>query len=440
MLRYGNQGLFYQVCAQSAGFVVQSALGVVPVKPITSIPLCNQIYLTGCVFIGMLWLASCQINGFGVASTADAMDPITLSPTPTEAYLLVTPVPTVRFSALPTSVGYSPQSLPENINPLTGLPVNDPNLLDRRPMAVKVTNFPRYARPQFGLTRADVVFEYYIEDYLTRFTAVYYGNDVEQVGPVRSGRFFDEHILRMYHSYLIFKGADKRVFEYWKESPDLHPFLIVAGSGTCPWYCVVSTGHDSYNSYFFNTRLFQGYLERTDKDNTRQNLRASYFFSEPAFSSRRGERIYTRFSPDSYNYWDYNAELGYYRRYQEVESARDGVPETYAPLMDALTDEQVTAENIIVLFASYTFADIWQEEDEVFHVELNGSGQAFLFREGDMFEALWHRTDRDQPLLLTDLSGDPLPLKPGRTFYEVIGSSSIYTQEQTVWNFQHNIP
>lgn len=395
------------------------------------------------LFFGLACLScfsACRSSGFDAAPTLAATEPVVPSAVPTDAYLLVTPVPTSAFSVLPTAVGYSPESLPEDVNPLTGLTVSDTSLLERRPVAVKVTNFPRYARPQYGLSRADVVFEYFIEDYMTRFTAIFYGSDAEQIGPVRSGRFFDEHILRMYHAYLIFKGADKRVFDTWREAPDLKPFLVVAGSGTCPWYCVMDTGHDEYNSFFFNSSLFQGYLERTGKDNTRQDIRASYFYSAPAASSQRAERIFTRFSRVSYNFWQYDAGLGKYLRFQEVEDISDIQPETYAQFVDALTSEQVSADNIVVIYASYTFADIWQEEDEVFHVELTGSGRAFLFRDGLAYEALWSRPDLDQPLLITDLIGEPLPLKPGRTFYEVIGMTSASKQDGTDWNFQHSIP
>jgi hypothetical protein len=89
------------------------------------------------------------------------------------------------------------------LNPLTGLPAADPALLDRRPLAIKISNYPRDIRPQYGLNEADVVFEYYIEWGYTRFIGIFYGNDATQIGPVRSGRYFDEHITRMYQAYYV---------------------------------------------------------------------------------------------------------------------------------------------------------------------------------------------------------------------------------------------
>ena len=40
----------------------------------------------------------------------------------------------------------------EGVNPLTGLKVDDPSKLERRPVAVKINNYPRSNRPQWGLS------------------------------------------------------------------------------------------------------------------------------------------------------------------------------------------------------------------------------------------------------------------------------------------------
>ena len=103
-------------------------------------------------------------------------------------------------------------------------------------MVIKVANSPDYVRPQSGLSLADVVYEYYIEWGDTRFIAVMYGNNSPMVGPVRSGRYFDEHIARMYNAFLMFKFADPREYSYLQNST-LNEFLVsVPGNGPCPPY------------------------------------------------------------------------------------------------------------------------------------------------------------------------------------------------------------
>jgi len=122
----------------------------------------------------------------------------------------------------PATVTISPQETaltPLPINPLTGLEVKDAQLLERRPVAVKVSNDPRPMRPQWGLTLADIVYEYYTEWGKTRFIAIFYGNNSPMVAPIRSARFFDENIIQMYKAIMAYVGADERVLTRFKKKP-----------------------------------------------------------------------------------------------------------------------------------------------------------------------------------------------------------------------------
>ncbi|MCP4140762.1 MAG: DUF3048 domain-containing protein [Chloroflexi bacterium] len=348
--------------------------------------------------------------------------------------------PTALPAALPTLENISPYSIPEGINPLTGQYPSSTALLERRPIASKIALFPRYIRPMSGLTLSDVVFEYYIEAGLTRFVAVFYGNDANQVGPVRSGRFFDEHIARMYQSYLIFKYADPRVYDYLK-STNIREFLVVPGSTACPPFLIGKSDRDTYNNIFFNTTKFADCLEKKEKDNSPPSLRANYFSAAPPSFKEPILSIYTRYSLDNYHYWGYDPSSQKYYRHQEKNNVRDeGNTPNYAPLRDALTGQHVSADNLVYIFVPHTFENSYQEEDEVYHIDLFGSGEAYLFRDGIVLPAYWQRTETDQPLLITDLNGVPLSLKPGRTFYEVLGESSTYVQKNAQAFFEFETP
>ena len=61
------------------------------------------------------------------------------------------------------------------VNPLTGLPVPDPELLDLPAALVSIAHFPVTARPQAGLSYAPFVFEVYITEGATRFLTTFYG-------------------------------------------------------------------------------------------------------------------------------------------------------------------------------------------------------------------------------------------------------------------------
>ena len=357
-----------------------------------------------------------------------------LPPTPTERV--------IRPELLPEGVNVPAFTLPKDLNPLTGLPPSDPTLMERRPLAIKVANYPRYNRPQAGLTLADNVYEYYIEGGLTRFIAVFYGNNSEWVGPVRSGRYFDEHIQRMYHAYLVFKFADPRVETHLETTSDVAPFLVVPSIGSCPPFRLKPDRDvEAYNNSYFNTVLWEDCVAQYGLENERQAIRTGFFSEEmPPPSELSGTRMYTYYSADSYNYWDYDAENKQYIRYQELSDNRNDKPETYGVLIDSVTGESVHASNVVFLLVHHNFSNTFDEEDEVYQIDLTDTGEAYVFRDGVGIPARWIRTNRDQPLLLTTLTGAPIYLRPGITFYEVLGSASYVDQDAGEWNFHHSTP
>ncbi len=188
------------------------------------------------------------------------------APTPSNLPSVTPPPPTptqevILPEVMPQDVTLQAFTLPTNLDPLTGLSPADPALLDRRPLAIKVANYPRYIRPQSGLTLADNIYEYYIEGGLTRFIAVFYGNTSEWVGPVRSGRYFDENIQRMYQSFLVFKFADPRVLNYF-EASDFSQFIVVPSFGKCPPFKLLPERHiEVYNNSYFYTPEWDGCIQ-----------------------------------------------------------------------------------------------------------------------------------------------------------------------------------
>lgn len=92
-----------------------------------------------------------------------------------------TPIP-ARQTFSPTEATEAPATSPpqslepvQTTNPLTGLPVADPYLLQLPAVLVSISHFPVTARPQAGLSFAPYVFEIYITEGATRFLTTFYG-------------------------------------------------------------------------------------------------------------------------------------------------------------------------------------------------------------------------------------------------------------------------
>jgi hypothetical protein len=382
------------------------------------------------------------------------------TPTPFQPQIINTNDPYLAISTpqtLPTFTPYPTQYvLSENItanvatpqasnpnlviyNPLTGLPVSDPALLQRRPLAIKIGNSPDYVRPQSGLSLADLAFEYYIEYGDTRFIAIFYSNNVERVGPVRSGRYFDEHVARMYNSFLMFKGADPRELNYLKAT-DLNPYLVSVGIGECPPYFIGPYKRDSYNNVFFNMLKWDACVNKKSLDNAPQNISGGFFSEEAPQATQIATKIYSYYSAYSYNYWEYDPIAKNYIRYQEAKDLINTTTESYAPLKDDFTGFPITAENVVVLFVPYTFSSTFNSDDEVYNISLIDYGNAYVFRDGLAIPAYWSRPAENQPILLTTLANEPIFLRPGQTFYQVIGTTSTFNQNGTEWKFDFKTP
>ncbi len=384
--------------------------------------------------------ASIKISPDEPISTATE-DMMALSPTvitPTEAML--SPTPTIELSTpTPTPYTYGPEEFPAGIDPLTGLKVANPLILERRPMVIKITNFPRAVRPQWGLNFADHVFEYYIGDNLTRFIGIFYGQDAERVGPVRSARLFDEHIMRMYRGIFVFAYADDRVLEELM-TPDLTPYLVIETHTNCPPVCRLEHHGLAYNNLFADTRLLGDYVSRHGAENTRQNLKGLFFGSQPPLSGQSGEKVAIHFTSASYNRWEYDPERMKYLRFQEVKNNTGQAELEYLPLLDSLNLEQVTADNLVVLRVPHEIV-YKSSSTQIDDMPIKGSGSGYAFRDGQIYPIHWVSNGKNHLLSLYLPDGNYYPLKPGNVWFEIIGETSLFEEgDNGWWNFTFQMP
>jgi Protein of unknown function (DUF3048) N-terminal domain/Protein of unknown function (DUF3048) C-terminal domain len=95
-------------------------------------------------------------------------------------------------------------------SPFTGEPVS----LLNRVLAVKIDNIV-YARPQTGLTHADIVYVLPVEGGLSRFLAIFSSDYPPVIGPVRSAREDDLELLRQFgRPAFAYSGATATLLPY----------------------------------------------------------------------------------------------------------------------------------------------------------------------------------------------------------------------------------
>jgi hypothetical protein len=357
----------------------------------------------------------------------------TLPATPTTR-----PTPTVTFTpapptATPVPQDVGPTNFPSNVDPLTGLVVGNPAVLERRPLAVKIQMFPRGQRPPWGLSLADIVYDYYQNDGLTRLHAIFYGNDAEVVGPIRSARLLDNRLVRMYRSIFAFGGADQRILDVLFSS-EYFDRLIVQGSSSPMW----REDPNGANYLLTSTQKMVEYINSKGVSNSRQSLDGMRFERQPPGGGQVADQVFVRYSISAYNRWDFDPTTGSYLRFVDTQDD-SGQGEAYTQLIDRQNNQPISAENVVVV---YVVHDDYLKNGRynIVDILMDMSGPAYIFRDGQAYEVRWQRSQLESVLTLTDLNGNPFPFKQGNTWFQVIGQSSRWGHEGGAWRFESRIP
>jgi len=370
---------------------------------------------------GIAALALIVLLGGTVGCGGNTPEPTT-PPTPT-LIPLATATPTPLPTPTPTPASTPPPTpLPPDVNPLTGEQVDDPALLDRVPVAIKVSNWPgQYVRPQAGIGSADLIYEHYNEGWMaTRWTAIYLDSDPERVGPVRSGRLIDLELPAIYKAVFACWGFSDGVLALFRDS-DLYPDRVVSNSipetlEPSPFFRDFSRDVPLEHTGYTNPALVRAWAEAHGLRGRQEELEGMTFSEEPP-EGDPATRIYIPWRELDAE-WRYDEASGRYLRWT------DGVPHT-----DALTGEQLSAANVVVLYVpQWDVPEIIEDPHwgiPTIQFALWYSNRALIFRDGMRIDAFWQRWDRWDMLTLTNEEGNPVPLKPGNTFFEVIPTEGL---------------
>jgi len=381
--------------------------------------------------IGFLLMVTVFITNCGAGEPAATPTPTrTLAPAATATPLPTpTALPTATATATPVPIPTATPDLaanwPEDVNPLTGLKVDDIAKLDRIPINIKVSNSPE-VRPQSGLNQADIVVEHFAEGGITRFTAIFYANEPANVGSVRSGRMIDLELPQMYHSLFGYSGSSAGVKERIRNSP-LFPDQIAApdfGVGEPYFYRVPQGGKAFEHTLFTNPTVLRQLAEERGI-NQRPDYPVHMMFS--ATPPANGTPV-TYFE---INYlagvctaeWTYSADSGRWLR------ATAGAVHT-----DYLTGEQLNFANVVMVYSNHIETDILEDTWGGGHMSIEaqiwGYGPAIIFRDGQMFTGYWDRYEPSYMLTFNDGNGNVIHLKPGNSWFQMVPLGTQQTDIQ----------
>ncbi len=288
-------------------------------------------------------------------------------------------------------------------SPLNGLFVADEDSINRRVMAVKVDNHWN-ARPQSGLEDADAVYEMLVEAGLTRFIALFLQSDTDYLGPNRSGRPTDPTLLAPLGATFTISGA-----QAWVQS--LIRSLDVHLIGEEPPAAFRVSHRSAPHNLYVDTTLLR---EIADRRGYEDDPPPRFFDFGPLRGTEPALAITFDWSDDMEDVtWHFDGSG--YLRFAGTK------PHTVFPDKgDTTTEETITAQTIVVLFADrYSKCPPADQGSCVPAMDTVGSGNAFVFSNGAVAKGTWSRSSTSKVFDLTDASGAALQVPPGKLWVAI---------------------
>lgn len=268
---------------------------------------------------------------------------------------------------------------------------------------VMIENSPD-ARPQSGLTQADMVFEAIAEGGITRFLALYQESKPDYIGPVRSARPYYLDFVVSYDAALAHAGGSSEALAQIRNEGIKDMDHGANGAS----FQRVSSRYAPHNLYTSRDQLLEihnkrGYTTSTYKSFPRKA-------SEPS-TTPTARAIDFNISSFLYNpHYDYDATSNSYKR------SEGGKPHT-----DERSGVQISPKVVVALVMP-------RHNSGVYSVyQTSGSGVAFVFQDGLVQQVTWEKANRAGQLFLKDATGTEINLTAGQTWISLVNDAGRVT-------------
>ncbi|MBR3255942.1 MAG: DUF3048 domain-containing protein [Clostridia bacterium] len=273
-----------------------------------------------------------------------------------------------------------------------------------RPIAVMIDNHNQ-AWPQAGLNQAYMVYEIIVEGGETRLMALFKGQDVEKIGPVRSAR----------HYFIDYVMENDAIYAHYGWSPqaesDVSKFGINNLNGITESTEVFWRVNDKYAPHNAVTSTASLLTRAQAKGyRTTSNKKSVLNYTTDEVNLEEGTIANLVTIPHStlqtvmYEYDDANKV---YKRYARNKEQTDWD-----------TGEPVTTKNIIITFCdNYTLDDgEGKGRQGLYNI---GTFDGYYITNGKAIKIKCSKQDRDSQTVYKDLDGNEIKVNDGNTFVNI---------------------
>jgi hypothetical protein len=291
-------------------------------------------------------------------------------------------------SGASTPARHAPAAGRQLLSPFTGEPVRSLGPV----LAVKIDNIV-YARPQTGLTSADIVYVLPVEGGLSRFLAVFSSHLPPVIGPVRSAREDDLELLRQFgRPAFAFSGAQPQLLPVVE-----HSRIIDLYSGLVSGYYRGPGRIAPYNLFARTAALL---AEAKGASRARS---IGFTFGPAPAGGRVTPSMTVSYSSASFTF-RWSAPAGRWLVWMDGRRAAS----TEGP--------QLSAATVVIQYTTVRTSRFLEQGRRPPYAETTGSGTAVVLRNGRAFQARWSRPSADGGTAFTTGSGQPMPFAPGQVW------------------------
>jgi hypothetical protein len=273
----------------------------------------------------------------------------------------------------------------------------------RPAIAVKIEN-SQAAYPLSGVGDAEVVYEELVEGGITRFLALYHCTDTGKAGPVRSARAVDGSIMSPATRLLAAAGGNAIVRKVLK---DAKVVLIDEPRAKGAMRRVPRESVAPEHTLYGATASLRKVGAKHFDDAPPTNL---FEFGALPRGGKKVKTITIEFSDVTTVVYKWSGDE--WRRLDGGE-----------PL--PVEKGRIAVDNVIIEEHEVDFAKGLVDVALNRSIEIEdvtGSGRAVLFRDGRAFEGRWTRKSATGRVRFETKSGDPMVLRPGTTWIELVPS------------------
>ena len=331
---------------------------------------------------------------------------------------------------------------------------------DKKPVAIMVNNHEQ-ARPIYGLSDADVVYEAVAEGGITRLMPIYHSHIPELVESVRSARYYFVELASGYKAHFFHWGgahvppcqklpkdnpnycppvngkvetnpkvdAYDRIVQLGLPNLDGGNYACTDDAPSCAFgrdMKRVNAGYPIEHTSFVRVPLALKLAKEVRPDASWHKYIpvTKWKFKDDAPLEERGDigidpmiSYYYWKTPAAYAVdWKYDKEQNNYIRYQGKVKQ-----------IDAANNKELRAKVVVIRFTDQE--PVGDKKNHLYH-KLIGTGDALIFQDGKVIKAKWNRSTHEERDTYTDENGDQVTFNRGQIWVQLVPTGNPITYEK----------